>query len=337
MKLIAAWMGFWALCVAASPALGAVPVTCVGKFPNFVTDLCWSCIMPITIGSMEMGNLDGQEDIENPGNTICSCGMKPKIGVTVGYWEPVRLAEAVRKPYCLVSMGGMDLGAGIAAPEGARFTRPEGDGDGGSFYQAHFYTAPVIHILKVVADFPCAEEGTYDLAYITEVDPLWADDELTLIINPEAALFANPVAIASCAADCVAATLGWGIPELFWCAGCQGGIFPLNGHVPFHMGGIRTSSLIAQRLTFKMHREGVSASTHGELGMCTPYATPTLDKRTYKTQLIYPIPNTEKINGKCCQPWGRTTILWGAGKEYPAQGEDFSYMLFRKRNCCVGW
>ena len=35
-----------------------------------------------------------------------------------------------------------------------RFTRPEGDGDGGSFYQAHFYVNPVMYWLEVVTDFP---------------------------------------------------------------------------------------------------------------------------------------------------------------------------------------
>ncbi|MDP2024069.1 MAG: TraU family protein, partial [Hydrogenophaga sp.] len=29
--------------------------------------------------------------------------------------------------------------------------------------------------------------------------------------------------------------------------------------------------------------------------------------------------------------------IWGAGKEYPVMGEDFAFMLFRKRNCCVGF
>ena len=55
-----------------------------------------------------------------------------------------------------------------------------------------------------------------------------------------------------------------------------------------------------------------------------------------KTQLTYPIPNTAKTAGRCCQPFGRTTIDWGAGKEYPVRGEDFAFLLFRKRNCCVG-
>ena len=132
----------------------------------------------------------------------------------------------MRKPFCLPSLGGLNLDPGIAAPEAARFTRPEGDGDGGSFYQAHFYVNPVLYWLEVVTDFPCLERGSFDLAYLTEVDPLWNDDELTLLLNPDAVLFANPVAIAACAADCVAATVGFGLNTLFWCAGCQGGHLP---------------------------------------------------------------------------------------------------------------
>ena len=48
------------------------------------------------------------------------------------------------------------------------------------------------------------------------------------------------------------------------------------------------------------------------------------------------VPATAKLDGQCCQPYGRTTSLWGAGKSYPIQGEDFSYQIFRKRNCCAG-
>ena len=179
--------------------------------------------------------------------------------------------------------------------------------------------------------------GSFDLAYLTEVDPLWNDDELTLILNPDAVLFANPVAVAACAADCVAASLGFGIKEMFWCAGCQGGIYPLNGQVPYHMGGVRTAALLAQRLTAKMHRELLAWGWHGTPGLCGPYFEPVMDKTAYKTQLTYPVPNTGKEGGKCCQPFGRTTVTWGAGKEYPVRGEDFAFMLFRKRNCCVGY
>lgn len=321
----------------ALPTMAEESLNCSGKFPNPVTDICWSCILPITVGGTTLGDQDAQEDIENPTNPVCSCATNPMIGLSVGFWEPARHVEVVRKPFCLVSLGGIDLNPGIAAPEAGRFTRAEGDGDGGSFYQAHFYANPVLYYLDVVTDFPCLEPGSFDLAYLTEVDPLWADDELTLIVNPDAALFANPVAVAACAADCVAASVGFGIPDLFWCAGCQGGLYPMNGRVPFHMGGVRTSALIAQRLTTRMHRELIAWSAHGEAGLCGAYFSPVVDKRSYKTQLIHPIPNTGKEAGKCCQPWGRSTILWGAGKEYPARGEDFAFLLFRKRNCCVGY
>ena len=238
-------------------------LTCTGRFPNPITDICWSCILPISIGSATIANFDGQEDIANPSSPVCSCGVNPSVGLSIGFWEPARHVEAVRKPFCLASLGGIDLDPGIPAPAGARFTHSQGDGDGGSFYQAHFYVNPVLYWLQVVADFPCLERGSFDLAYLTEVDPLWNDDELTLILNPEAVLFANPVAVAACAADCVAATAGFGIAELFWCAGCQGGIYPLDGHVPYHMGGVRTAALLAQRLTAKMHRELLAWGWHG--------------------------------------------------------------------------
>jgi conjugal transfer pilus assembly protein TraU len=132
--------------------------------------------------------------------------VNPAIGLSIGFWEPARHVEAVRKPFCLARWAASTSIPAFAAPEAARFTRPEGDGDGGSFYQAHYYTNPVLYWLEVVTDFPCLEKGSFDLAYLTEVDPLWNDDELTLILNPDAVLFANPVAVAACAADCVAAT-----------------------------------------------------------------------------------------------------------------------------------
>jgi conjugal transfer pilus assembly protein TraU len=310
--------------------------TCTGKFPNPITDICWTCILPISIGAARIGNIGGQEDIANPSNPVCSCGVNPSIGLSIGFWEPARHVEVVRKPFCLASLGGVSLDPGIAAPEHARVTRADGTGDVGSFYQAHFYANPVLYWLEVLGDFPCLEKGSFDLAYLTEVDPLWNDDELTLILNPEAVLFANPVAVAACAADCVAASAGFGIKELFWCSGCQGSTYPFDGHVPYHMGGVRTAALLAQRLTAKMHRQLIAWGHHGAAALCGPYFLPVMDKTAYKTQLTFPVPNTVKEFGRCCQPFGRTTITWGAGKEFPVGGEDFAFMLFRKRNCCVG-
>ncbi len=324
----------WLLALLSGPA--AAGPTCHGRFMNPITDICWSCILPISIGGVTIGDMGGQEDISNPPDPICSCRVNPVVGLSIGFWEPARQVEVVRKPFCLVTLGGIDLDPGLPAAPGSRLTPPIHQ-DLTSFYQAHFYTNPVLTWLAVVLDFPCLEKGSLDIAYMTEVDPLWNDDELTLILSPDSVLFANPIAVASCAADCVAATAGFGLRELFWCGGCQGNIYPMDGYAAYHMGGVRTSELITQRLTAKMHRELITWGWHGTAGLCGPYFLPQMDKTAYKTQLTYPIPNTTKDNGRCCQPFGRTTAIWGAGKEFPVRGEDFSYMLFRKRNCCVGF
>ena len=319
---------------------GAVPAasvaTCTGRFMNPITDICWSCILPLTIGNKTVANVGGQEAKAEPTDPVCTCGVNPTVGISVGFWEPARQVEVVRKPFCLPSLGGLDMDPGLHAPEAAREIQASG-ADGKSFYQAHYYINPVIYWLQVVTDFPCLEKGSFDLAYLTEVDPLWADDELTLILNPDAVLFANPVAIAACAADCVASTVGFGLSSLFWCAGCQGSIYPLSGHVAYHLGGVRTAELVSQRLLAKMHRELIAWGWHGQRGLCGPYFEPAMDKGAYKLSLLYPIAATDKLDGKCCQPLGRTTVLWGAGKEYPVRGEDFAFMLFRKRDCCVGY
>ena len=60
--------------------------------------------------------------------------------------------------------------------------------------------------MELLTDMACLEQSSFDIAYVTEIDPLWQDDVLTALINPEVALFANPIAQVACAADCGAAT-----------------------------------------------------------------------------------------------------------------------------------
>ena len=44
---------FAALCLLAASSMAAAAgmATCTGKFPNPLTDICWSCLLPITIGT----------------------------------------------------------------------------------------------------------------------------------------------------------------------------------------------------------------------------------------------------------------------------------------------
>ncbi len=307
--------------------------SCKGRFMNPITDICWSCVFPLTIANSQILTAS-QEDIASMGgsNPLCNCDLR--VGMKVGFWEPSRLVDVTRTPYCFVGLGGITMDFGFKAPAHGRDYI---DGKTkSSFYQVHWYTNPLMFWLEVLLDNTCLERGVFDLVYITEIDPLWADSETSFIINPDVTLFSNIVAQAACAADCVASTVGFPLSELFWCAGCQGSMYPLTGFVGSHIGAVQASSLLVSRMINKLHRQGVMWAASGESGLCGYYPQLVMDKRNYKYSMVYPRPQTTKILGRCCQPLGRSSVLWGAGKEYPVSGEDFTYQIFRKRDCCSG-
>lgn len=325
-----------AMVAVSMPAPASAEGSCKGRFPNLVTDICWRCMLPLSIGSAHIANLGGQTDIANPGNPVCTCdGTPPKIGLTLGFWEPAQLAEVPREPYCFPTLGGIRLDTGEQKVRHSRGTKTGDNYTSTAFYHAHHYTFPAMYVLGVMNDHPCLEQKSIDLSYITEYDPSWYEPGLSTWLNPEALLFANPVALAACAADCVAATVNKPLANLHWCAGCQGSLHPMQGRVPHHTGGVTTSLLLAERLQAKMHKLAIAWQHHGGGALCGPRPNLVMDRQAYKTQMLYPIPNTTKINGKCCQHFGASSVMWGSGKEFPIAGEDFSYLLFRKRNCCM--
>lgn len=303
---------------------------CHGDFINPITDICWKCLFPISIGPVKIGS-GPAPDTENPSFPICLCGSPiPRIGISVGFWEPVRAVDVTKKPWCFPNLGGISLNPGIDGGHGKHPTGPEDDL---AAWQVHYYIYPLIAWLNILADFACMEQSGFDLAYITELDPLWLDDELSAIINPEAMLFGNIIAQAACAADCIAASSGLPLKPLFWCAGCQGGMYPMNGHVQAHIGSIQSTLLMVQRMQYKLSRQLLAWRTFGTDAVCSPELMPVLDKRGYRTQLVNP---TSMTTGRFAgNPFGRSSIFYEANKERPITGEDFGYLLWRKRNCCV--
>lgn len=182
--------------------------------------------MPLRFGGMDLLSLD-QEDTPNPGGSaVCMCPSQLRVGFKVSFWEPVRRVDVVRRPFCMTSLGGIELNPGFDAPRGSRFSQDSTSTS--SFYQVHWYVDPVIFWLEAIFDNACLEQSSFDVAYLTELDPMWNDDELTFIFNPDVALFGTLPARAACAADCVAATVGFPSNTLFWCAGCQGSLYPAS-------------------------------------------------------------------------------------------------------------
>ncbi len=164
------------------------------------------------------------------------------------------------------------------------------------FYDVHLWEFPIMTMLKLLIIGECTAEPYIDasLTYISEVDPMWESDLLTLVLNPEAVVFANPIASMVCAADCVAVTAGKDNLAAYFCAGCDGNLYPLTGHVYANDDAVRTSSLITQRLLTKLHRQGMLMRTMGADAMCEKtweYFTP---RSQYRLSMLYPTPEAKE-------------------------------------------
>ena len=307
--------------------------TCTGRFVNPISDVCWECLFPITIGPIRIGSASGAPDTPNPSSPICLCGSPiPRIGLSLGVWEPARLMDVTRTPWCFPNLGGLTIDPGLHAARG-RTGSSGGDGAKGSVWHAHYYMYPLLSWIGVLLDLGCLEGGGLDIAWTSELDPAWLDDELSFLLNPEAALFANLPAQAACAADCAAASAGLPLDPMFWCAGCQGGMYPLTGNVAAHVGGVQASLLAAQRLVYRLHRAGIAWGTSGSAALCARYPMPIMKKSQYRWQMTEPVPATSPMTG--CNPTGRSSVLWESLRELPVAGENFGYLLWRKRTCCM--
>ena len=167
---------------------------------------------------------------------ICLCGSPiPRIGLSLGVWEPARLVDATRAPWCFPTSAASPSTPACLPGAGAP-GRPAATGPRARSGTRTTTCIPLLSWIGVLLDLGCLEGGGLDIAWASELDPAWLDDELTFLLNPEAALFANLPAQAACAADCAAASAGLPLDPLFWCAGCQGGMYPLTGNVAAHVG-----------------------------------------------------------------------------------------------------
>jgi conjugal transfer pilus assembly protein TraU len=299
---------------------------CSGKFLNPIGDVCWHCILPISIGGSWTN--DAQMNYKNP---ICWCpgSSVPLPGIRIGLWEPARLVDVSREPFCFVSLGGIRLNVKVFSGTGGSSVAGE---NGVHNWHVHYYVIPLLNILGLLLNFSCGEVAGMEVIYLTELDPLWLDDELSMILNPEAAFFGGPIAQAACAADCLAATNKAPLNKLFWCAGCHGSMFPLTGNVTGDYGGLQTSLLVTERILFKMARQLLLWDTSSEEALCGPVPSPLLHKDQYRTQLTFPMAmNT----GDGCKNIGASNLLYDTQREFPLKGESFGYLIWKRRNCCV--
>lgn len=299
---------------------------------------------------------------------MCTCAERSVIapvGIMMSYQEPNRLVDVTRNPFCMVGLGGIDLSGGLSdilpAPNyGDEMRAGEIQS---SFYQAHWYIDPIMAILGII-DTACTlgAQKSIDVLFMSEVDPSWNDDSLAIIFSPEVVLFSSLPAQLACGVDCIGASLpntekthfvnfrGLNYADtpsatntasaanpsryMFWCGGCQGSLYPLNGNNVDNAWAVQSSILTAQKLNGFIHRLGLENMSTGQLGMCnTLYPDMFLDKSEWKYSISFPISQTA-YSPKCCNAFGETDAAWNSGASFPYKGEDFNYVMYHERDCC---
>ena len=235
-------------------------------------------------------------------------------------------------------MGGVNMGdMGLRISDHVKVHSHEPDGSmkrHTDFRQVHWYATPWLFILEALLDDGCLDQQTFDLAYMSELDPLWDDTLSSFILNPDAALFANPIAQGACAADCTSASSGLPQNSLYWCSGCQGNVFPLTGWSASLTSHTAVWQLMTHRFAMKLSREGLLLAAHGSKGLCESFYEPLMRKDVWRTQLVWPAHSGKNTDGSCCSPLGRTTVVSGSGKSWSPGGEDGVVLVWRRRDCC---
>ena len=313
--------------------------TCGGAPFDPATDMCWSCMFPIKVAGFQVSPNPPGNVIEPPDPAdvpYCRCLVGYIFGVPVyrygvgfSFWEPARYIEVVKDPFCMPYLG-KDMGDESEDPLELRGSKHDkgNNEDSNVFANAHYFINPAWTVFERVVDAACYEYQVDIPSYMTEVDPMWNDDSLSAIIHPESALFANIASQMACMADSVSAQVGVPLPQLFWCMGSWGSVYPLSGH----LGDgrlVEASAGGAARLIYKLLRQLMMQDFGVDL--CSGRYTPVWIKYNWRLQIAKPVPKHTVI------PIGRSGTIWTPltnPNQIPGQ-DNFVFILFRKRACCA--
>lgn len=301
---------------------------------NIITDIYWDGVYPIMIAGARFGS--GSAPAGAADGPVCVCldpaGL-PAPGFTLSMWEPAKIVELVRKPGCFPSLGGIEL-------EGVDDLR-RGENKGGvtnnakkNFYHFHMYAYPILAMLGLLVEETCIGDSylDFDLVAMSELDPTWLYDELAFLTAPEASLVSGLVAQSACIADAAAANADQAIDDLFWCVGSWGRLYPMVGNQEAPRSKPVTSSLLAARGLAAMHRRGLAHRTKGNDVVCKSKVDPYFTKTQYRFSTFFPVAEAEGYHDV-----GESSFSWGEWRNIPGTGEDYSYIVWRWKDCCIGF
>lgn len=301
---------------------------CQGHMINPLTDICWQCFFPLTIGNTTV--VKGQlPDTPNAHTPICHCGSNPLSGwgFSAGYFAPAAIIEVTRHPYCLVSLGGYQLHGFEKRGEGG--TSLTADGNRAVFFEVHVLEFPVMNWVGDMLGGSCNPMEGFGVVYLSELSPTWQDEKLNAVLYPGLKPVLSNIVGAQAAnmADCVASSTHLPLDKVYWNAGCQGSLYPVEGEVQYVSSNIQAATLLAERGVFQLHRLGLMQDSSPS-SLCHETYHYFVPKSRYRYQLFYP-------KKKSCYPFGHTTAFWSENLLTVHSSEDYAFIIWKKVNCCA--
>jgi conjugal transfer pilus assembly protein TraU len=315
---------------------------------KLITDLCWTCIFPIKIFGVPVP-ATGRSTLNLPSATaapVCVCPGRTGFispGITVGFWAPTHVAEMVRGPFCLPTLG-LNLGSSMNNGSGMGMTLKlqrggmgeqsgssgSGSGDKKVMHNWHWLKFPASALFDMFENSVCSKKNM-DMDYLmfTEINPLWHSDVMAMYTHPESKVFAQIYAQAVCAADSVLSSATRPMKQAFWCFGTWGSAYPYTGHQSLQET-MEAHLLADARGVAAMHRLGLAKKSYGNGAVCGEQFWFVYDKHQYQYQNFWPLPTRTKA------VWtGSSPIRWGGThRKYPG-AEDRVVMNWAYSDCCI--
>ena len=311
---------------------------CTSSPINIISDVRWNCILPVTIGGVAMGS-SGNPAADSADNTmgsqspVCVCfdNGVPRVGLTLGYREPIRIYEAVKDPLCFPTFG-FSIGSGAWGLAGDQ-------GDGGNtdeiFQHIHEWMFFPWKLMDIFADVICMQPGgiaetAISIGDMTEFYIHKKSEATAAILYPETILFANPILVQICSADAIAALAEYNIDPLFWCSGGTSQ-YPMANFRNKGRDYIVSSHINIGQMVYTHHRELRLWGSIGNQGLCDVYPMPIWRKMQYRLQQVAPVPDVY------CRRIGQPSMLWEWGKNPTGMpgADNIAAILWRKRDCCM--
>lgn len=101
----------------------------------------------------------------------------PEFGWQLGYFQPARVEEVVKTPWCSPFLGGIKL-QNSAFEVGRDKASDHTDKPQNVFMDSHYFSYPIFQLLNLLMIPSCAGDmhQDIDLLNMTEIDPLWSND-----------------------------------------------------------------------------------------------------------------------------------------------------------------